>query len=87
MSSRARRIRDPQHIAPFAWPSAPQTGVGRRALPAASLHEPQPAEVAPAPVAVHVPDIAAIERDAFAQGYAQGERAGAEAAAARSPWA
>jgi flagellar assembly protein FliH len=32
----------------------------------------------------HAPDFAALERDAFVKGYAQGERAGAEAAAARS---
>jgi flagellar assembly protein FliH len=32
----------------------------------------------------HAPDFAALERDAFVKGYAQGERAGTEAAAARS---
>jgi flagellar assembly protein FliH len=52
-----------------------------------------PAEPASRPVAAPAPppvqtmpsfDRAAIERDAFAQGFAQGERSGAEAAAARS---
>jgi flagellar assembly protein FliH len=38
---------------------------------------------AAAPVVHAVPDFAALEREAFTKGYAQGERAGTEAAAAR----
>ena len=34
--------------------------------------------------AVHLPQLAALERDAFTKGYAQGERAGLEAGAKRA---
>lgn len=38
----------------------------------------------PAAASAPAPDLAALERDAFTKGYAQGERAGAEAGAARA---
>src|SRR5213078_868368 len=44
----------------------------------AAEHETAPAQAAPSV------DFAALERDAFAKGFAQGERSGAEASATRS---
>lgn len=78
--SRARRITDRTVVTAFEW--------HERAAPAA-----RPAPVAD-PVSSGVPDasveppvnphhLAALERDAFAKGFAQGERAGLEAAATR----
>ena len=70
MSSRARRETRESVVVPFQWggPAKPAKG---------------PAE--PSPQAAH--DLeqirASMEREAFAKGYAQGERAGAEAAATR----
>jgi flagellar assembly protein FliH len=85
MSSRARRLVGPQKVEPFTWcQSAHQ--------PAASAAEPPPSP-APGGAApqVPVPDaaqqqarLAALEREAFAKGYEQGERAGAEAGTKRA---
>lgn len=69
MSSRARRITRDADVAPF---------FARPADAAPITFETVPAAPPPPPV-----DAARIERDAFMKGYAQGERAGAEAAAAR----
>lgn len=78
MSSRARRIEAGEAPERFTWGG---TATSRPAGVAPF----QPRQVvfeesAPAPAAV---DSAAIEREAFTKGYAQGERAGNEAAAAR----
>ena len=79
MSSRARRIAADDPAERFAWggpsigsplPVAPP--VGRAYL----SHEPV--------VSSAVSDLDGVEREAFTKGYAQGERAGAEAAAARA---
>jgi flagellar assembly protein FliH len=74
MSSRAHRLGTAAAAERFTWggPTAPAVG----ALPSDDGLVPV---AAPASV-----DPAAVERDAFAKGYAQGERAGAEASAARS---
>lgn len=69
MSSRARRLVPGADIAPFFGPRV-------EAVPV-PLEPPPP--VAPPPAV----DASRIEREAFMKGYAQGERAGAEAAAAR----
>jgi flagellar assembly protein FliH len=76
MSSRARRIDGPG-VEAFGWP-----GPGAPA--------PAPRSPAGAPPEASAPDeaaiearLAALERDAFSKGFAQGERAGAEAAARR----
>ncbi|MEZ5290643.1 MAG: FliH/SctL family protein [Vicinamibacterales bacterium] len=73
MSSRARRVRPSVVAERFAWGGAVAE---------------EPAVFAPEPVAAAVPervvDPAAVERDAFAKGYQQGERAGTEAGAARA---
>jgi flagellar assembly protein FliH len=76
MSSEARRIPDVD-VEPFAWEQVPQP------RPASSGSAVPPPAALPDP-AQHAVVLAALERDAFAKGYAQGERAGAEAAATRA---
>jgi flagellar assembly protein FliH len=70
MSSRARREGRGSIVVPFQWGGSAKNA---------------PATPEPVPPAVH--DLeqirVSVEREAFAKGYAQGERAGAEAAAAR----
>jgi flagellar assembly protein FliH len=80
--SRARRITDRAVATPFDWQE--------QAAPVKlHAHAPPPEPVAgdtaapahaPTPSPLH---LAAVERDAFAKGFAQGERAGLEAAAKR----
>ncbi|MCC7034575.1 MAG: hypothetical protein IT179_17275 [Acidobacteria bacterium] len=69
MSSRARRLAHPSEVRPYDWNGT----------------APAPRAASPAPIVVAPPviDAAQVEREAFMKGYAQGERAGAEAAAAR----
>lgn len=76
MSSRARRIRELPSIEPFDWGVAARDVRSDPAPPS-----PPPAE--PSPVEVQA-RLAALEREAFAKGYAQGERAGLEAGAKRT---
>jgi flagellar assembly protein FliH len=87
MSSKARRI-DAAHVQAFAWVDSPIPGTpatpsapAATALPAAA-----PAD-AKQKAAADTADLearrAAVERDAFAKGFAQGEKAGAEAAGKR----
>src|ERR1044072_7560955 len=84
MSSRATRHSSAHAFEPFDWNGrSPQPSRPKATAPS----EPPPPSQAPA--TVHAPPVSAIERatierDAFGQGFAQGERAGAEAAAARS---
>ena len=73
MSSRARRAAAESAIELFKWDSVDTPAALSTAsisTPAGPLDEPH--------------RLASIERDAFAKGYAQGERAGAEAAVVRS---
>jgi len=88
MLSRARRVRLP--IEPYDWnePSSSRMlpGATPARIVAMSLHD-SPRAVEPAPEASGSPSepcLSAIERDAFAKGYAQGERAGTEAGAVRA---
>jgi len=79
MSSRARRI-DAAGAHPFSWSGA------QTADPPAQ--KPSPAGASPAKTsdedrAALEARLAALERDAFSKGFAQGERAGGEAAAQR----
>lgn len=79
MSSRARIVSAPGRPERFMWGASadeaePETYFGGTGLPPVA---------APPPLAA-VPDLAALEREAFTKGYAQGERAGAEASAARA---
>jgi flagellar assembly protein FliH len=76
--SRARRISDRTVVTPFEWKQ-------RIATINPSAAE-RPAADAPAPAfdpAASQQHLAALERDAFAKGFAQGEKAGLEAAARR----
>jgi flagellar assembly protein FliH len=74
MSSRARRVAEDVGVDAFKWER---------------IESPAPASpAAGSPMPIRSDDsqlrLAALERDAFAKGYAQGERAGAEAAATRT---
>ena len=71
MSSRVQRVADRGRVESFKWGSNHE----RAHRPASQVSGASPA----AP-----PDRDSVEREAFSQGYAQGERAGAEAAAARA---
>jgi flagellar assembly protein FliH len=76
MSSRARRIGHAVAIEPYDWGGTP----GRRPEPRwAGLAAPTPPAAPPS-----AESLDAIEREAFTKGYAQGERAGNEAAVARA---
>jgi flagellar assembly protein FliH len=72
MSSRARRVTSASAVTPFHW------GDVQPSMPAESPYE-QPVETP----AMHDAHFAALEREAFAKGFAQGELAGAEAAGQR----
>lgn len=86
MSSKARRI-DAAAVQAFSWENAvpAPAPAGKAALPPGA-----PAAAAAAPAQKPVNEAAelearraAVEREAFAKGFAQGERAGAEAAGKR----
>jgi flagellar assembly protein FliH len=83
MSSRARRVTRTTSVAPFAWPDA---GSDLAVLEVESTYV-APTTV-PAPARPDPNDerarAAAIERDAFATAYAQGEKAGIEAGTKRA---
>jgi flagellar assembly protein FliH len=75
MSSRARRLPAGAPIQPFNW------GGASPAHPSGPAHEPRVQEPDCAQVDAH---LAALEREAFAKGYEQGERAGLEAGGMRA---
>jgi flagellar assembly protein FliH len=75
MFSRAKRATDRAVVMPFEWLDAAHA-------PAPPPPRPQAPETTP-PTVDDQERLAALERDAFAKGFAQGERAGAEAAAKR----
>ena len=76
MSSRARRVTRQATIERFPWQDGPA------AAPAAPPPTPEQ-EAAALDLAEHKARLASLEREAFAKGYEQGERSGAEAAAQR----
>lgn len=80
MSSRARRFEG--SVQPFVWAGTPAAPNAPAQAPrGVSARDGQPVEASdPAAIEAH---LAALERDAFSKGFAQGERAGAEAAAKR----
>lgn len=93
MSYRARRVESGADVRPYEWPvvggvvraderwtGGPEAVVARPAGPAAPAVDAPPA-IDPAQ---HQARLAALEREAFAKGYEQGERAGAEAGAKRA---
>jgi flagellar assembly protein FliH len=71
MSARAKRVTDRAAVTPFEWLEASQSAPAKR-IGQATADAPLDSE-----------RLAALERDAFAKGFAQGERSGAEAAAKR----
>ncbi len=80
MSSRARRI-DAAGAHPFSWTSAPSPeSPAHKQSPAATARSAKADEEERAALDAR---LAALERDAFSKGFAQGERAGGEAAAQR----
>jgi flagellar assembly protein FliH len=84
MSHKASRLVQPQTVESFAWRSAPDPGL-TESIPE---HPPAPAAAAPEPApALDTAELharlASLEREAFARGFAQGERAGNEAAGQR----
>jgi flagellar assembly protein FliH len=73
MSPRAKRSSDASAVTPFEWLEAARV-----------IHtRPRGAADEPSDAAAQHERLATLERDAFAKGFAQGERAGAEAAAKR----
>lgn len=84
MSSRARRI-DASGAHPFSWAGSAPTPAAQprvQARAATATHTPNPETDEEAKAALEA-RLAALERDAFSKGFAQGERAGGEAAARR----
>ena len=95
MSSRAQRVVDGAHVRRFDWlrvidggdaeELVPDDGFDGAALP---TPEPEPVpvsdEAVPTVSAEFEAHLAALERDAFAKGYAAGERAGVEAGTRRA---
>lgn len=78
MSSKARRTSGGDTIEQFPWQAADAGVATTRYRPAPERSAPSPGEPASEPQRV-----AAIEQEAFVKGYAQGERAGLDAATTR----
>jgi flagellar assembly protein FliH len=74
MSSRARRLSAASEVRPFEWTTPDAT----RLSPVADREPVEP------DLRQQQAHLATLERDAFAKGYVQGERAGLEAGAARA---
>jgi flagellar assembly protein FliH len=85
MSARAHRAATQAVVLPYAWQRTGATASVPLAALAPQLPSglvfPPSTDVAPATVQANEARIATLEREAFAKGFAQGERAGAEAAA------
>ena len=71
MSSKARRVLSPAGVVPFAWVQIPAAG------------EPPPLQATTVASTLAPLTLDGVERDAFVKGFAQGERAGLEAAGQR----
>lgn len=74
MSSRARRLSAGSAVHPFDWAASDPATAWPNAGPQAADRDGRPQQTR----------LAAIERDSFAKGYEQGERAGLEAGSARA---
>jgi flagellar assembly protein FliH len=91
MSSRARVVTD-VIVEPFTWapvaapkPAAPPPPPPREVAPAAAPAAAAPAPLTPEALTIQQQErLAALEREAFTKGYAQGERAGVEAGGKRA---
>jgi flagellar assembly protein FliH len=93
MSSRARRLVEGTPVETFHWGQAgqPQTSGGGPARVAegrtgrvAAVEAPSPAPATAFDTSQHQARLASLEREAFAKGYEQGERAGTEAGGKRA---
>jgi flagellar assembly protein FliH len=91
MSYRAKRLSEGVATEPFLWsgpvnPSSPAQSATRAVDPLFAEPAAPPPPVAPPTfdLSQHQARLAGLERDAFAKGYEQGERAGAEAGAKRA---
>jgi flagellar assembly protein FliH len=86
MSTRARLLLAAPNVERFDWGVVAE-GDTSDDVPVPGLENPAPAAPAPAVIEVTAAEqqarLAALEREAFAKGYAQGERAGIEAGAKR----
>lgn len=80
MSSRARRLEAPSDVRSFDW-TAPATDLPRAISPPA---EPVSAPAREGDERQQQARLSALEREAFAKGYEQGERAGLQAGGARA---
>src|SRR5215211_7651732 len=78
MSSRARRISASAAVTTYVW-----DGDGRMPMTASPRGEAAIGHAGGSDTAEQHARLAALEREAFAKGYEQGERAGGEAAAQR----
>jgi flagellar assembly protein FliH len=84
MSSSARRFASGVAAVPYDWTgSAPASAAPRPLLPGPPLSA-EPVQAAEETRAAHEVQLAALEREAFANGYAAGERAGLEAGNTRA---
>jgi flagellar assembly protein FliH len=84
MSPKARRLVQPASVTAFEW-SVSAPAFPAPALPTTSAPPARPSDVIEdRHVAEHQQRLASLEREAFAKGFAQGERAGAEAARERA---
>jgi len=84
--SRAVRVGLAARVETFSWGRTPDRPPATAATMVPGRHEPGPAAAIGVPIDVPVDRtaLADLEREAFTKGYAQGERAGAEAAATRA---
>jgi flagellar assembly protein FliH len=83
MSHRARRLAHPSAVSDFDWQTGSLQMVPPPAAARAAGAESQQGAAPEFDPSEHQARLAALEREAFAKGFAQGERAGAEAATER----
>jgi flagellar assembly protein FliH len=83
MSSRAFVVAETAHVAPFNWSDVPSPRLQRLYAPDEATAHQAHFDATPSPPVPPTQQLALVERDAFAKGYEQGERAGAEAAGKR----
>jgi flagellar assembly protein FliH len=87
MSSRARRLTVDTQVEPFQWGAGAYQEPRSAVQPLFQERGAEPPAPPPTPafdMAQHQARLAGLEREAFAKGYEQGERAGAEAGAKRA---
>jgi flagellar assembly protein FliH len=86
MSFRARRLTAADRVEAFDWGALRRPDAGRvvEAYPEASAPSAAEPQTPAVDLAQHQARLASLEREAFAKGYEQGERAGAEAGAKRA---